>query len=209
MAVVLSSGQLAGALNTISEKKSKDGIEQFIALCEPLIKLSAGKYPLYMREDMKQEARIELMKKAENLALEFKSGTVKNLFDFISRVIYNSSADYARTQKKIECKLIRIDDIEIELAVYPKTYEKTKLLMKIRKALEHFYLARYPENGYGERASRFAYIMLAGKRPTLTTNNLQSFFNGNRIHAQQAFSTSLVIIKRLLERHKEEVECVN
>jgi len=168
-------------------------------LCEPIVEITSKKYPLYMREDLKQEIRLDFARKAPDLAQDFKQGGIKDVMGYVFRMFTNSANDYAQAQNNIECKLVRIDDVYLEAAFFPKTYEKSKLIKKIRIALEHFYRMRYPEDGYAERASRFAYIMLSGKRPNMTTNNLQKFFNGNRIHAQLAYTTALIMIKRLLD----------
>jgi hypothetical protein len=197
MGVLLSSEDLRQALGRLITRPSS--IEELLVLCEPIVEITSKRFPIYMRDDLKQEIRIDFANKAPALAQDFKNGGIKDVMSYVFRVFSNAANDYAQTEINIECKLVRIDDIQLEVALFPKTYEKSKIIKKIQNALEHFYKARYPEDGYAERASRFAYIMLAGKRPNMTTNNLQRFFNGNRIHAQLAYTTALIMIKRLLE----------
>jgi hypothetical protein len=168
-----------------------------------MTEMISKRFPQYMREDILQESRMCLTQKAEGIAMELKGGRIKDVMGYVYKTILNAANDYAALQKSIDCKLVRIDDLQLEAAIFPKTYKKSKLLKKIREALEHFYSARYPEDGYGERASRFAFIMLEGKRPNLKTNNLQKFFNGNRVYAQLAYTTALIMIKRMLERHED------
>jgi hypothetical protein len=157
------------------------------------------RFPQYMREDILQESRMCLTLKAEGIAMELKGGRIKDVMGYVYKTMLNAANDYAALQKSIDCKLVRIDDLQLEAAIYPKSYKRSKLIKKIKEALVHFYVSRYPEDGYAERASRFAYIMLEGKRPNMTTNNLQKFFNGRRIHAQLAYTTALIMIKKLLE----------
>lgn len=208
MGVLLNSRDLQKALSKLAEMPGTEAMAELVKVCEPMVEMTSGHFPLYMREDLRQEVRIDLSNRGEALAADVKSGKVRDPMSYIMRMMMNAATDYAKKTHSIECKLVRIDDIQIEFAVYPKTYEKTKLLKKIRIALEHFYKARYPDEEYSERASRFAFIMLSGRRPTLMTNNLQRFFNGNRIAAQMAYTTALVVIRQLLEKHQEEVDCV-
>lgn len=183
--------------------------EQAVSLVEPLISIYAAKHPLYLREDLRQELRLGFLSKFEDLVGLYAKGTVNgNLINFVGAMIRNLADDWVEKQVRIDSRMVRIDDVLVERVVYPKTYEKSKLIRKIRQALESFYRSRYPKEGYSDKASRFAYAILNGKRPNFETNNLTKFFNGNRIHAQQAYTTSLVIIKMILEQHEEEVRCV-
>lgn len=204
MGVLLNSGDLSRAVELVGSNPGKAEIGNMVMTCEPIIEMTSKRFPLYLREDLKQEVRMDLYQKCPTIAGEYKAGKIRELMGFMFRTLSNSATDFFRAQAANDCKFVRIDDIHIEVAVYPKTYEKSKMIHRIQTALEHFYKSRYPEDEYAERASRFAYIMLSGKRPNFTTNNLQRFFNGNRIAAYQAYTTALIMIKRLLEVYGEE-----
>ena len=177
-------------------------------LVEPIVSTVAKSYQLYLREDLAQELRLSCHNKFTDVYSNFKLGEVNNWITFITTNLHNTAKDYCSKQKRIESKLVRIDDIQIELVVFPKTYEKSKLIAKIRKGVEAFYINRYKNAAYAKRASRFAYAILNGQRPVFMTNNLQKFFKGNRHNAQQAYTTALAVIRMLLEAHKEEVQCL-
>lgn len=164
---------------------------------------------MYMRDDLKQEVRMMIYEDYDGILDKYLKGEVIDLFSFVFKIIGNQALEFANKQKKIECKLVRLDDVELEPYFYPKTYKKTKLLKKVRKALEAFYQARYSVgSAYAKRASRFAYIFLDGKRPILETNNLAKFFGGNRALATQAYTTALIVIREVLKQNWEEVECI-
>lgn len=161
-----------------------------------------------MREDLAQELRISFNDKFDRMYEQYKTGETKDWLSYISGTLRHSAVDYHRKQKKVESKLVRIDDIVLELVIYPKTYEKSKLIAKIRKAIDAYYMNRYKNAAYARRASRFAYALLTGKRPAFMTNNLTKFFNGRRHHAQMAYTTALSIIRIVLQQHEEEVRCI-
>lgn len=163
---------------------------------------------MFIRDDLCQELRIGAFDRFKTFYGYYTNGRDNNWVAFLSTALHNDSKNYLKTQKRIESKLVRIDDVSIELVVYPKTYEKTKLIAKIRKGVEAYYLSRYKNAAYAKRASRFAYAILNGQRPAFMTNNLQKFFKGNRHNAQQAYTTALTVIRMLLDAHKEEVQCI-
>jgi hypothetical protein len=210
MAVLMQSGDLAEILIALKSKRIslEKASEKIVELVEPIIGIVSQRFPLYLRDDLKQELRMDFFQKISRLSADFHSGKVRDLIPWIDKIISNKAVDYMREVSSDECRFVRIDDIAIEPIVYPKTYIKSKLIMKIRKALELFYASRYPRQNYSNRASKFAYEILRGKRPVLMTNNLTKFFHGNRILAQQAYTTSMLIIKMLLDVHDEEVRCI-
>jgi len=187
---------------------TENAAETMAARLEPLVIMTIQNYPLYLREDLAQELRIDIFNKFRQFAREYNSGAIGDIIKYICRALTNTAIDFVRKQNNIECKLVRMEDLQIEPVIYPKTYEKSKLIAKIRRALEYYYLTRYTSKDYSNRASRFAYTILNGKRPVLMTNNLTRFFHGNRIMAQQAYTSSLLIIKMILQRRAEEVECI-
>jgi hypothetical protein len=209
MAVLLKSSDLESLLIDWREKRvsPEGGRDKLLALLEPLFEIISKSYPLYLREDMRQELMMDFSTKAEQFAKDYWTGKIGgDLVALSYTMIKNRGISYHRQQRRIECKLVRIDDVQIEVVVYPKTYQKSKLIMKIRRALESFYDQRYAKPSYSERASRFAYAILDGKRPALVTNNLQKFFNGNRHLAQQAYTTALIVIRQVLKQHEEEIQ---
>lgn len=210
MTVLLNSGDIAEVLNSWRSRKLTDeqGREKLTLMVEPLVCDVSNKFPMYMREDLRQEIRIRFFESnAKRIYDDYRKGKTSDLIGYTRRVLQLDAVDFSRKVSSADCRLVRIDDLKIELLVFPKTYERSKLIMKIRKALEAFYTNRYQTQGYANRASRFAYVMLKGERPIMATNNLQKFFGGNRLLAQQAYTTGLTIIRLIIERYREELEC--
>jgi hypothetical protein len=199
---------LAEAIRRFDPKTEdvQEKLGEMLSMVYPIIEVVCCRHPLYLREDLKQELGIFFMNRVpiihENVVANRVNG---NILNYVRGAFENAANTWVKRQGKIECRYVRIDDVKIEPLVYPKTYEKSKIIHKIRKALEAFYRRRFPARKYRNRASRFAYTILDGKRPNFNTNNLARFFNGNIVHARQAYTVSLIIIRRILENHRDEV----
>lgn len=211
MAVLLTSGELAEIISRFRSKNEDiDSLKaQLIGKLSNLISLSSLNCPMYLREDARQEITVCIYKDLDRIAKAYNSGEIKaDLIVYFRRAFDIIAKKFRYTNRKADSKMVRIDDVFLELVVYPKTYEKSKLLKKVRHALEDFYASRYGQKAYATRASRFAYAILNGERPSRLSDNLQRFFSGNRYLAQQAYTTAIAIIKQILERYRDEVETV-
>lgn len=209
MPILLTSKELEGPILELSRRFEQPNLhEKVLQLVEPIVKITADqRCPMYLRDDMEQELRLLFFRRLPNIVECYRNGEVKsgNLVDYIFGFFRIEAKHWLEGQIKIECKYVRIDDTKIEPTIFPKTYEKSKLIRKIRLAMEAFYRSRYRSKGQADRASKFAYLILDGKRPIFEGNNLVRFFGGNVEYARQAYSTALVIIRQIIESHSEEM----
>jgi DNA-directed RNA polymerase specialized sigma24 family protein len=200
MPVSLKYEDLAKALATIRQDPTNENNKlEFLNLIQPIIKLTTDKFPADMADDMAQEMRIFLMKRAEYIATQFINDKIKSPTNYIFRVCYNSAMNFIKKDKKTTDGLVPIDDVKIEPVYKPKSSSKSKIVDEIRQQCLDFIRLRYTKKEDQRVAEKLLMTLLSGKRPSFMTKKLRTFAAKRDQNMKDIYSVVLLKLRELVE----------
>lgn len=200
MAVTLKHEDLVRVLMLVKNNPGNENIKNdYLATLEPIIKLTADRFPSNLAEDMKQEIKIFLMKRADYIANTFFEGKIKDPTNYIFTVCRNSAMNFFKKESKHTVHIIPIDDVKIDPIYKPKTYQKQKCLDEVRVQMLSFIKTRFTSRKEQKQAEKFLTVLMEGKRPSFDTNQVQKFSKANQQNAKDIYSIVLMKIRELLQ----------
>lgn len=206
MSITLKYEDLARVLTDIKQNPNDENKKlEFVNVVNPIIKLTIDKFPQDMHEDMAQEMKIFLMKRAEYIANAFFSEKILNPTNYMFRVCRNSATNYFKKEAKSATHLVPIDDIKIEPIYTPKTAEKSKILDEIREQCLDFIRLRYTRKVDQKIAERFLVALLQGKRPSFYTQAIRKFAKSRQENAKDIYSVVLLKMRELITPRIEDL----
>lgn len=206
MPIVLDSKRLGEILLAIHDKpdKSKE-IEALLAIVNPIIRLTADRFPAHMSDDLQQEVRMSLMKKAPYLAQAYHDGKLDNPTNYLFTLCYHAGINYIKSEEKHTDHLVPISDIKIEPAISPRTYDKLRILDKVKEEVLSWIRVRFTKKIDSSRAERYVDRILGGLRPSFKTRVVEKFYKGTQAPAKDTYSIVLQKIRELLFEHQKEL----
>lgn len=206
MSVVLSIDLLRPIFETIQTKPhDKVALDGLLKQLDPVIRLSCERFPLHLRDDMRQELSVAIMKKAPYIAEMFCAGKIANITNYVFRFLHNSAIIYFKRENTYATRFVSIEDLTIDKTVMPRNYKKEKVITRVREDVMAKIRARYTKKKDAARAERYVDVILSGKKPAFVDKNLRSFFRGRTPFAKEAYSFVLQEIRDSVTRYKSEL----
>ncbi len=200
MAVTLKFEDLSNALMLIKNNPGDEKIKaDLLEVVKPIIKLTADKFPSNVSEDMQQEMKMSIMRKADYIAKTFFEGKIDNPTNYIFTVCRNAAMNFFKKESKYTVHIIPIDDVKIDPIYKPKTYQKQKCLDEVRAQMMSFIKTRFTRSVEQKQAEKFLGVLIDGKRPSFLTTQLEKFSNANQANAKDIYSIVLMKLRELIE----------
>lgn len=180
-----------------ADRQDPSKANKVMDLWRPFILTIVEKHPIWLRDDLQQELGMVLHRQLPAIVDLQRAGKVRRLIPYIIGVLDKRAISWVRAQIKENDKFVPIDDALLDVAVHPsENKDGVELLAYVRKAVNVMIRARFKERSQATRASRWAQILLAGKRPRLETNHLAQF-NGTRYQAAKHMYS--IVLHRIRE----------
>lgn len=206
MSVVLSVDMLRPVFETIQSKPhDKAALDALLKQLDPVIKLSCERFPINLRDDMRQELSVAIMKKAPYIAEMFCAGKIQNITNYVFRFLHNSAIIFFKRENTYATRFVSIEDLTVDKAVMPRSYKKDKVIERVKEEIITLIRARYPKKKDSARAERYVDVILSGKKPAFVDKNLRSFFRGRTPFAKEAYSFVLENIRHIVEHYRTEL----
>ncbi len=206
MAYTVDAHKLESVFKKLRENpKSDEALVEFWDLLKPIITLTIGRFPEHMADDLGQEIRMFLMKRAAYLSTAYFDGRIKNPTSYFFRVCYNAGINYYKKEAKTEDHLMPIDDLKIEPIFTEKNARKDKIITQIREEVQAFIKMHFRNRQQRETAERFMVAILRGERPSFSTSKVERFAHANRKPAKDTYSIVHIKIRELVAEHIDEL----
>lgn len=206
MAVTLKHEDLVRVLMLVKENPGNENIKNdYLEILKPIIKLTADRFPSNLAEDMQQEIKIFLMKRADYISKTFFEGKIKDPTNYIFTVCRNAAMNFFKKESKHTVHIIPIDDVKIDPIYKPKTYQKQKCLDEVRQQMLSFVKTRFTLRAEQKQAERFIGVLMEGKRPSFDTKVIESFSNAKQQNAKDIYSIVLMKLRELLQPRIQEL----
>lgn len=206
MGVTLKHEDLVRVLMLVKNNPGNENIKHdYLEVLKPIIKLTADRFPSNLAEDMQQEIKIFLMKRADYIANAFFDAKIKDPTNYIFTVCRNSAMNFFKKESKHTIHIIPIDDVKIDPVYKPKTYQKQKCLDEVRVQMLSFIKTRFTNKAEQKQAERFLTVLMDGKRPSFDNNHVAKFAKANQYNAKDIFSIVLMKIRELLQPRMAEL----
>lgn len=200
MGITLKHEDLVRALMLVKTNPGNENIKNdYLEILKPIIKLTAERFPSNLAEDMQQEIKIFLMKRADYIANTFFDGKIKDPTNYIFTVCRNAAMNFFKKESKYNVHVIPIDDLKIDPIYKPKTYQKQKCLDETRVQMLSFIKTRFTSKKEQQQAERFLLALMEGKRPSFMTIKVNKFAKSNQQNAKDIYSIVLMKVRELLQ----------
>ncbi len=206
MGITLKHEELSRVLMLVKNNPGNEQIKNdYLEVLKPIIKLTAERFPSNLAEDMQQEMKIFLMKRADYIATNFFDGKIKDPTNYIFTVCRNAAMNFFKKENKHTVHIIPIDDVKIDPIYKPKTYAKQKCLDEVRIQMLSYIKTRFTERKEQKMAEKFLGVMMEGKRPSFEDIHLKKFARANAINAKDVYSIVLMKLRELLKPRISEL----
>ena len=206
MAVTLKHEDLVRVLMLVKENPGNEQIKNdYLEVLKPIIKLTADRFPSNLAEDMQQEMKIFLMKRADYIAKTFFEGKIKDPTNYIFTVCRNSAMNFFKKESRHSVHIIPIDDVKIDPIYKPKTYQKQKVLDEVRQQMLSFIRTRFTSRKEQKQAERFVGVLIEGKRPSFDDHHIEKFAKASGQQAKDIYSIVLMKLRELLQPRIQEL----
>lgn len=200
MGVTLKHEDLVRVLMLVKNNPGNENIKNdYLEVLKPIIKLTAERFDSNLSEDMQQEIKIFLMRRADYIANAFFDGKIKDPTNYMFTVCRNSAMNFFKKECKYNVHIIPIDDVKIDPIYKPKTYQKQKCLDEVRVQLLSFIKTRFTNTVEQKQAERFLTVLMEGKRPSFQVANVTKFAKANQQNAKDIYSIVLMKLRDLLK----------
>jgi DNA-directed RNA polymerase specialized sigma24 family protein len=208
MAVSLKHEELVRVLMLIKNNPGNEQVKNdYLETLKPIIKLTSDRFPSNLADDLQQEIKIFLMKRAEYISNTFFEGKIKDPTSYIFTVCRNAAMNFFKKESKHTLHIIPIDDVKIDPIYKPKTYQKQKCLDEVRVQMLSFIKTRFTNRKEQKQAERFLTVLMEGKRPSFDDKVVEPFAKTKAPNAKDIYSIILMKLRELLQpRIKELLE---
>ncbi len=187
------------------DPKDQQGLVDLWDLLKPIINLTVERFPAHMHDDMGQEIRMFLMKRAAYLSKAYFDGKIKNPTNYLFRVCFNAGINYYKKEAKTEDHLMPLDDLKMEPIYRHTNARKDKIITEIREETQAFIKMHFRKPNQRQTAERFMVAMLRGERPSFTTLKVSKFAKTTQRPAKDTFSIVQIKIRELMAKRINEL----
>jgi hypothetical protein len=207
MGMVLDAARLEKALAEIQKNpKDPNHVGALIELIRPIIALTRERFPQHLGEDLEQEIRLFIIKRADYIARTFFEGKIKNPTNYFFTVCRNSAINHMKKETKNDDRLIPLDDLKTAPIYKGDQTRKQRIVEQIREDMLKWCRIRYKDQPkLSKRAEKFVMVMMAGERPSFTTAKLKSFAQTDQQAAKDVYSVVLIKLREMASEHIEEL----
>lgn len=178
MSLVLDAAKLEKALALIQKNPKKpEYVGDLIVLLKPIISLTRERFPQHLGEDLEQEIRLFILKRADYIAKSFFEGKIKNCTSYFFTVCRNTAINHMKKETKNDDRLIPLEDVKIE-PVYKASdsSKKQRIIDEIRVSLLEWCKDFYRKTPrLIVPAQKFVAALMSGKRPSFNTKKIRGF----------------------------------
>jgi len=187
-----------------ADSASNESLVAFLDLMKPIIALTLDRFPDHMSDDLAQEIRMSLMRKAKSIADSYFAGRIKNPTNYFFTACKNWGINYLNKELKTIDRMMPIDDLKLE-PVYEARSHKEQLIQEIREECLEFIRRRFTKKHAQHVAERFMEAILRGERPSFNTGKVERFARSQRQPAKDTYSIVLIKLRELVSEHIEEL----
>jgi DNA-directed RNA polymerase specialized sigma24 family protein len=184
--------------------KDNECLTAFLDLMKPVITLTLDRFPDHMRDDLAQEIRMSIMRKAESIANSYFAGRIKNPTNYFFTACKNWGINYLNKELKTVDRMMPIEDLKLE-PVYEARTHKEKIVQEIREECLAFIRSHFTKRHAQLTAERFMESLLRGERPSFNTGSVERFARSQRQPAKDTFSIVLIKLRELTAQHIEDL----
>lgn len=179
--------------------------ERLINSLNKVVKCTIERYPLNLREDLSQELLMVILKKANYLADLYNKGEIKDLTGYVFRLLHNAAINCSEKERSHNTRFVSLEDIKVDKAYFPNSYQKYKVVDRIKEEVTDYVLARFVSKRDSGRAIKYIDCILEGKRPSFKNETVQKWYSGKYLTAKEAYSIVFNEIKRRLLKYRDEL----
>lgn len=208
MGLVLDATKLEKALIEIQKNPGKpEHVGALIELVKPIIALTRDRFPQHLGEDLEQEIRLFLLKRADYIAKSYLEGKIKNATNYFFTVCRNSAINHMKKETKNDDKLIPLEDVKTA-PIYKgaEALRKQEIIEEIRVEMLSWCRKNYKDNPrLARQAEKFVMVMMSGQRPSFTSTKITKFANSEQTAAKSVYSEVLDKLRDLAKKYMEEL----
>jgi DNA-directed RNA polymerase specialized sigma24 family protein len=185
--------------------KDQNAQVDLLTILQPIIGLTKDRFPQHLGDDVEQEIRLFVIRKAEYLSGAFFRGRIKNPTNYFFRVCFNAAMNYLKKENRGFDHMVPIEDLKLQPVYEQRLVSKQKILEKIREEVLEFIRVRFEKRADQAIAERFVNGLLKGQRPSFHNKILHKEAHAQYRPAKDIYSIVLDKLRDLTRAHIEEL----
>lgn len=207
MGVLLDAAKLEKALKLIRDNPAHPThVGELVDIMKPIIVLTRDRFPMHLGEDLEQEIRLFLIRRADYLAKAYFSGKIKNPTNYLFTVCRNAAMNHMKRETKNDDRLIPLEDVKSDPVWKGPGHRRTKVIDHIREKMLEWCTIRYKNKPrLIRRAEKFVMVLMEGQRPSFHDAKLEKFAEADGQAAKDVYSVVLIKMRELAGEYLDDL----
>lgn len=207
MPVLLDSEKLEKALRLVKNNPgSPQHVEELLKIMKPIFSLTRDRFPDHLGEDLEQELRMFIIRRADYMAKAHFDGRIKNITNYFFTVCRNCAINHMQKEMKNDDRLIPLADVKSEPIYNGSGTNKQRIIEQIRDEMTQWMKLRYKDDPeMMKKGNKFVAVFLTGKRPSFKDFKVKSFSNTDSQKAKDCYSVVLLRLRELVSEYMDEL----
>lgn len=203
MGLLLDAAKLEKAFRLVKDNPGdQTKVGDLVEIVKPIIALTRDRFPQHMGEDLEQEIRMFLLRRAEYLAKAYFGGKIKNPTNYLFTVCRNAAMNHMKRELKNDDRLIPLEDAKSEPIWKGPRHQKTAVVDHIREKMLDWCKIRYKDQPrLVKRAQKFVMALMDGQRPSFHDAKLEKFAESEGQVAKDVYSVVLLKMRELTAQY--------